>query len=99
MVVAGVGGGLGSSLVLASRQARCDGEGEEVIVEMSARPTLERSVAHSCQYVTNTARGSTTRYIFRTAINISPWKFPGLRDILVRRMGYCGLQAISVSSY
>ena len=55
--------------------------------------------AYSCQYVTNTARGSTTRYIFRTAINISPWKFPGLRDILVRRMGYCGLQAISVSSY
>ena len=42
MVVAGVGGGLGSSLVLASRQAGCHGEGEEVHVEMSARPTLER---------------------------------------------------------
>ena len=37
-----VGGGLGSSRVLASTQARCDGEGEEVHVEMSARPTLER---------------------------------------------------------
>ena len=35
VVVAGVGGGLGSSLVLASRQARCHGEGEEVHVEMS----------------------------------------------------------------
>ena len=58
VVVAGVGGGLGSSLVLASRQARCHGEGEEVHVEMSARPTLERRVVR--------------RYIRLTVVSMLP---------------------------
>lgn len=95
---------MGSSRVLASGQARCEGEGEEVNVEMSARPRLERSVVRRYIRLTVVSMlpiqpGEAQLGIFRIAINISPWKFPGLRDILVRRMGYCGLQAISVSSY